>query len=185
MGFASRKGKLRQHSVMKPAISEKYCTGCQTCIKWCPVDAISMQGDVAWIDSKTCIGCGECITVCRFNAVKFDWKVDSNELQKRIAEHALGVAVEKSGKIGYINFLISVTKDCDCFAVKQEPVIPDIGILASKDPVAIDAASLNLIRQKMGETLPEISYPNVDPWAQIRHGEEIGLGSADYKLVEL
>ena len=185
MGFASRKGKLRQHSVMKPAISKKYCTGCQTCIKWCPVDAISMRGGVAWIDSEKCVGCGECITVCRFDAVKFDWKVDSSELQKRIAEHALGVAVEKPGKIGYINFLMSVTKDCDCLAVKQEPIIPDIGILASKDPVAVDAASLNLIRENIGKTLPEISYSNVDPWAQIRHGEEIGLGSADYKLVKL
>jgi len=185
MGFASRKGKLRQHSVMKPAISEKKCTGCRVCVRWCPTSAISMEGEVARIDSKVCIGCGQCLTVCRFDAVKYDWRVKGRDLQQRMAEHALGVVIGKNGKVGYMNFLISVTKDCDCFDVRQKPAIPDIGILASKDPVAIDAASLDLIREKTGKRLADVSYPRVDPWVQIRHGEEIGLGSAEYALVEV
>jgi uncharacterized Fe-S center protein len=185
MGFASRKGKLRQHSVMKPNISESFCTGCGICIEWCPEDVIYMKGDVAWIDSKNCIGCGECITVCRFGAVKHDWSVEDNELQRRMTEHALGVVTGKEKKVFCMNFLISVTKDCDCLDRKQQPIIPDIGILASKDPVAVDAASLNLIREKTGKNLTDLSYPKIDAWVQLRHGEEIGLGKAEYDLVEV
>jgi len=185
MGFSSRKGKLRQHSVMKPAISTKKCTGCEVCVQWCPSDAISMKGELAWIESKLCIGCGQCLTVCRFDAVKYDWRMKEKDLQQRITEHALGVVVGKAGKVGCMNFLTSVTKDCDCFDVRQKPIIPDIGILASMDPVAIDAASLDLIYQKTGKKLRDVSYPKIDPWVQIRHGEEIGLGSAEYDLHEI
>ncbi|MFC1502244.1 DUF362 domain-containing protein [bacterium] len=185
MGFASRKGKLRQHSVMKPAISSKKCTGCELCVQWCPEDAISMSDEIAYIDSKKCIGCGECLTVCRFDAVQYDWRVSEKDLQIRMAEHALGVTHAKSEKIGYMNFMISITKDCDCIAKGQNPVLPDIGILASTDPVAIDAASLNIILDKTGKSLTDVSYPRVDPWAQIKHGEAIGLGKTDYDLVEV
>jgi uncharacterized Fe-S center protein len=185
MGFASRKGKLQQHSVMRPSISRKACTGCEVCIQWCPEDAISMEGEIARIDSKQCIGCGECLTVCRFGAVKFDWGMKEKDLQERMAEHALGVVVGREEKAGYMNFLMSVTKDCDCFNIKQKPIFPDIGILAGKDPVAIDAASLNLIQQRTGKSLNDATYPNVDPWIQVRHGEDIGLGTIEYKLIEV
>ena len=185
MGFASRKGKLQQHSVMRPSISRKACTGCEVCIQWCPEDAISMEGEIARIDSKQCIGCGECLTVCRFGAVKFDWGMKEKDLQERMAEHALGVIFGREEKAGYMNFLMSVTKDCDCFNIKQKPIFPDIGILACKDPVAIDAASLNLIQQRTGKSLNGATYPNVDPWIQVRHGEDIGLGTTEYKLVEV
>ena len=104
MGFASRKGKLRQHSAMNPAVREKYCTDCGECIKWCPVDAITSAEGHAVIDQQVCIGCGECITMCRFGAISHDWKIDADELQKRIAEHALGAVSGKEGKVGYLNF---------------------------------------------------------------------------------
>ncbi len=183
MGFASRKGKLRQHSVMKPAISEGKCTGCEVCIHWCPEDAIAMNGKAARIDSKKCIGCGECLVVCRFNAVKYDWRVSNVDLQKRMTEHALGAVISKHGKVGFLNFIISVTKDCDCLSGPQKPIIPDIGILASTDPVAIDSASIDLIHRTTGKALTDLSYPHIDPWVQIHHGEKIGLGSMDYELV--
>jgi uncharacterized Fe-S center protein len=185
MGFASKKGKLRQHSMMKPTVSSKRCTGCQLCIEWCPTQAIYMNGEVALIDTKQCIGCGECFTMCRYGAIKHDWNRDSKDLQKRMAEHALGVAKGKFGKIGYINFLISMTKDCDCLNKSQKPLISDIGLLASLDPVAIDAASLELVKTETGKHIAGWSYPHIDPWIQIRHGERIGLGQADFKLVEV
>lgn len=184
MGFASRKGKLRQHSMTKPAISAKKCTGCGCCIAWCPADAISMNGDTAVIDQKCCIGCGECLTVCRFDAVKYDWQVGGTDLQMRMAEHAMGVVYNKQDKMGYINYLLSVTKDCDCFGKVQSMMFPDIGILASFDPVALDAATLDLIERETGRTLTDQSHPHTDPWIQIHHGEKIGLGSSDYRLVE-
>jgi uncharacterized Fe-S center protein len=185
MGFASRKGKLRQHSVMKPEISAKKCTGCQECIRWCPADAIAMAGEAARIDSKICIGCGECLTVCRFDAVRYDWRVENAELQRRMAEHALGVVSGRQGKIAYINVLIGMTKDCDCMSGPQERLIPDMGILAGLDPVAVDAASLDLVRKREGEDIAGLSYPGLDSRVQIRHGEEVGLGSSEYRLVEV
>ncbi|MBN2104544.1 DUF362 domain-containing protein [bacterium] len=184
MGFASRKGKLRQHANMKPHISEALCTGCGVCLRWCPVDAISMHGNVAKIDSLKCIGCGECVTVCRYYAVKHDWQTAGPDLQKRMAEHALGVVIPKKGKTGFLNFLTSITKDCDCIGRNQTPIMPDIGILASDNPVAIDAASLDLIHQNAGTGLNNIAYP-IDPWVQIRHGEAIGLGTCRYDLIEV
>jgi len=185
MGFASRKGKLQQHSTMKPSVSPKRCTGCQVCIRWCPADAIAMAGPVALIDGNKCIGCGECITVCRFDAVKHDWRASSMDLQKRMAEYALGMVSGHDGKIMGLNFVLSVTKDCDCLNGTQTPVIPDIGILCGEDPVALDAASLNVIEAKTGKKLMDLSYPEIDPWIQIRHGEAIGLGSSTYSLVEV
>ncbi|MBN1782390.1 DUF362 domain-containing protein [bacterium] len=184
MGFASRKGKLRQHANMKPYVSEKQCTGCEICTRWCPADAITMNQAVARIDSGKCIGCGECVTVCRFYAIRHDWQTEAPDLQKRMAEHALGVVLNKTHKTVYINFLTSVTKDCDCIGKNQTPVIEDIGILASDDPVAIDAASLDLILEKAGKPIEELAYP-IDPWEQIRHGEKIGLGKRQYELKSL
>ena len=185
MGFSSRKGKLRQHATLKPNIAKKFCTGCGLCVENCPEDAISMLDGKAAIDGKTCIGCGECLTVCRFDAVKHDWNRDSADLQKRMAEHALGVVIGKQNRTGYYNFIMSVTRDCDCMPGRQKPVIRDIGILAGKDPVALDAASLDLIRKHTGKPLSDAAYPQFDPWIQIRHGESVGLGTSEYRLIEL
>ncbi len=182
MGFASKKGKLRQHSVMKPQISEKRCTGCETCVKWCPASAIKMKGGKAVIDPEMCIGCGECFTVCRFGAVKHDWRVGAADLQMRMTEHAAGVVEGKKEKAGYMNFLTSVTKDCDCMTGHQKPIFPDIGIIAGRDPVAVDTAALRLIKERTGKELTDLSYPGLDAWVQIRHGEEIGLGSSEYNM---
>jgi uncharacterized protein len=184
MGFASRKGKLRQHAVLKPEVSEKNCTGCGACAENCPEDAIALTGGKAAIDPAACIGCGECITVCRFDAITHDWNRDSVDLQQRMVEHALGVVIGRQDRALYVNFILAVTKDCDCMTFRQEPILPDIGIVAGADPVALDAASLDLIRTKSGRELTDLSYPGFDARAQIRHGAEIGLGNAEYDLVE-
>jgi uncharacterized Fe-S center protein len=102
-----------------------------------------------------------------------------------MAEHALGVVIGKQDRTGYFNFIMSVTKDCDCLPVRQKAVIEDIGILAGKDPVALDAASLDLIQKHTGNPLSESTYPQFDPWIQIRHGESIGLGTTGCRLIEL
>jgi uncharacterized protein len=182
MGLASRKGKLRQHSSMKPAIISPKCTGCALCLLWCPEDAITMNGDVAVINGKKCIGCGECLTVCRFDAVRYNWKTSSSDLQKRMTEHALGAIFNKKDKVCFFSFLMNITKDCDCYNVKQTPMMNDIGILAAKDPVAIDKASLDLVKQHAGDSLEDMSYPSIDPLVQLKHGEKIGLGCMDYDL---
>lgn len=185
MGLASRKGKLRQHSSMKPRIEVAKCTGCGQCIIWCPENAISMNGNVAVINEKICIGCGECLTVCHFDAVKYNWKTSNVDLQKKMAEHALGAVIQKKDKVCCLSFLVNITKDCDCLNQPQKSIMRDIGILASKDPVAIDKASLDLVEQFSGKSLVSQCYPSMDPTVQLVHGEKIGLGMMDYELVEI
>ena len=185
MGLSSRKGKLRQHSSMKPRIEVSKCTGCGQCIIWCPENAISMNGNVAVINEKICIGCGECLTVCHFDAVKYNWKTSNYDLQRKMAEHALGVVSHKKDKMCYLSFLFNITNDCDCLPGVQKPMVKDIGIIAGKDPVAIDKASLDLVEQFSGKSLVSTSYPAIDPTVQLVHGEEIGLGKMDYELVSL
>lgn len=183
MGLASRMGKMRQHSAMKPAVKTKSCCFCQKCLKWCPEEAISEQAGKAFILSEKCIGCGECLAMCRFDAIKYDWNVESAYLQQSIAEHAYGVVKDKVGKALYINVLVDMTKDCDCFDIKQEKLIPDIGLLLSTDPVAIDKATLDLTAQAYGQDLAKLSYEHHDGMIQLEHGVKIGLGSLEYELI--
>ena len=185
MGLASRIGKMRQHSSIKPYIEARLCTFCKQCIKWCPEDAIIEKKGKAFIVTDKCIGCGECLAVCAFDAVKYNWGVESAELQKRIAEHALGVIIGKREKSLFLNFMTDMTKECDCYGAKQERIIPDVGILASRDPVAVDQATLDLTEQASGKNLAVESWPMVDPQVQLEHGEKIGLGTRDYTLIRL
>jgi len=185
MGLASRKGKMRQHSAIKPEVIDNKCTGCELCVKWCPQAAIKMQDDIAIIDRVKCIGCGECLTVCRFHAINYDWKVSNKDLQKKTAEHALGAVIGREHKCLFFNYLITMTKDCDCLGSKMTPIIPDIGVLASTDPVAVDKAALDLIQLHNGKSFREMGYKNVDETIQLHHGEKIGLGRMEYELCEV
>lgn len=185
MGLASRMGKMRQHSAMLPEVIEDKCKYCQKCIKWCPQDAIIEKGGRAYIQTEKCIGCGECLAMCRFDAVKYDWGAESGFMQRSMAEHAYGVVKEKPGKCFYINVMIDMTKDCDCFNVAQPKLIPDIGLLASDDPVAIDKATLDLTAKSHGKTLAEISYGQHDAMIQIAHAAKIGMGTLEYELIQV
>ena len=151
----------------------------------CPADAIIWREEKAWIEDEKCIGCGECLAVCRFGAVKFSWDQASEDLQDRMAEHALGAIKDKEGRVGYLTFLMSMTKGCDCFGQPMEPIVPDVGILAGLDPVAMDAAALELARDEGGRTLAEIAWPEVNPEHQIDYAAELGLGSRDYGITEV
>ena len=185
MGLSSRMGKLRQHSAMLPEVIDKTCKFCQKCIKWCPQDAIVEKEGKAYIMTEKCIGCGECLAVCRFDAVRYDWGAESGFMQRSMAEHAYGAIKDKPGKCFYFNVLIDMTKDCDCFNVNQHKLIPDIGILASSDPVAIDKATLDLTTKAHGKSLAEMSYAHHDAMIQIAHAAKIGMGSLEYTLIQL
>ncbi|MCP4134042.1 MAG: DUF362 domain-containing protein [bacterium] len=183
MGCASRRGKMEQHSTMKPKIKARPCTRCGTCIEWCPENAITMEEKSAVINKEICIGCGECLAVCRFDAVAYNWGATHEDIQKKIVEHAWGVAKANEGKIAYINFLTGISKDCDCMD-KSASIAPDIGILVSRDPVAIDAASLDLVEEKSGKNLSDAAY-DIPYKFQIDYARELGFGNPDYELVEV
>ena len=183
MGLASRKGKMIQHSTAQPSIRVEKCTRCGVCLKWCPVSAISMTEESALIDEAVCIGCGECLAVCRFDAVGYNWAVTYKDLQKKIVEHAWGAHRACGGPVLYINVLTRISKDCDCIT-SYEKIVPDIGILISTDPVAIDAASLALIEERSGKKLADLAY-NIPYMTQIDHAKRIGFGSTDFEVVSV
>jgi len=185
MGFSSRKGKLSQHSSTPPEVKESECTGCEVCKKWCPEDAIFMKNKKAVIIKEKCISCGECVALCRFDAVIFKEWTTSEVLQKKMAEHALGVMKTKEDKIGFITLMINQTGQCDCMGIEMDKIIPDFGVLAGFDPVAIDTAVLDITEKLHKNNISKLSFPNLDPTVQLKYGEEIGLGSMDYKLIQV
>jgi uncharacterized Fe-S center protein len=186
MGGASKKGKMTQHAALTLSICED-CTLCRQCFTHCPADAITLDDVRAHINQDKCISCAECLAVCRFGAVKCDWGQETEIFQKSIAEHALGVLKGKQRKAAFFNFLISITKDCDCFDTPDMPrIVEDIGILASADPVAIDKAALDLVEEKSSKRLPQlIENKELNPLHQLEHAQRIGLGSARYQLVRV
>ncbi len=187
MGCASRKGKLQQHSNIKPSIDPEKCTLCRVCMEWCPANAISEDSQLtaAVIDQEICIGCGECLAVCRFDSVRFNWGVESADMQRKMADHTFGLHRQKRGRMVYVSYLVNITDECDCFGRELEVVVPDIGILASFDPVAVDQAALDLIEKQCSQGKGRRFHPQIDPTVILSYGEGIGLGSRKYELVEL
>jgi uncharacterized Fe-S center protein len=199
MGCASKKGKLKQHAALKLNISDD-CTRCGVCFEHCPADAITLDDVKANIDQDKCIGCAECMAMCRFGAVRCNWGQEDEILQKSIAEHALGALKGKENRAAFFNFIMSVTKDCDCFGeADMTKIVDDIGIAASRDPVAVDKASVDLVESKSGKGTPSVKKrgreprklaellenDELDPRYQIEHAERIGLGSTNYELIEV
>ena len=184
MGCASRAGKLDQHSVTHPRVNAKQCRNCSVCMSFCPEAAIVQAEGHVVIEPAKCIGCGECLVVCKYGAIKMKWDEDSLRLQEKMAEYAKRVLDHFKGKAVFVSFLIQVTKDCDCMAKNQKPIVPDIGILASLDPVAIDQATAELLVAAGGGKDPLRGGYDIDWSGQLAHGEKIGLGTRAYKLVE-
>jgi len=185
MGCASRAGKLDQHSVTHPRVNAKQCRNCSVCMAFCPAAAIVQAEGHVVIEPAKCIGCGECLVVCKFGAIKMKWDEDSVRLQEKLAEYAFRVFEHFKGKAGFVNFLIQVTKDCDCMAKNQKRIVDDIGILASLDPVAVDKATADLIVERGAGKDPLRAGYDIDWSAQLAHGEKIGLGTTKYTLVDL
>jgi uncharacterized Fe-S center protein len=185
MGCASRAGKLDQHSSVHPRVNPKQCRNCSICFEFCPEDAIVQAEGHVTIDPGKCIGCGECLVVCKPGAIKMRWDEDSRRLQEMMAEYAYRVFQHFKGKTAFLNFLIKITKDCDCMAKDDSRIVEDIGILGSLDPVAADKATADLvIKHGHGKDAFRKGY-NLDWSIQLSHGEKIGLGSTHYELIEL
>lgn len=195
MGLGCRSAKQRMHADFSPDVQAEKCTACARCVEWCPVDAIVIEDRVAVIDLETCYGCGECVAACPYGAIATQWSSKPETLQEKMVEHALGAMAGKSGKLLFVSFVTRVTPDCDCWHFSDAPVVPDIGVLVSRDPVAIDQASYDLVTQAeglpgtRGEGLAAgddkfLAVSGVDGTHAMVYAEELGLGTRDYELID-
>ncbi len=179
MGLGSRGGKLDMHAGVSPKIDEANCIACGSCAEQCPADAITVD-NFAVINQEICIGCAQCIAVCPEGVIKIPWGTrPTNEFLEKIAEYTLACVKDKNW--WYINFLTDITMKCDCVGSKQEPFMKDIGILFSKDPIAIEKASMNLIIERNNGVNPFKTH-NKNSIHILKYGEEIGLGTMKYEL---
>lgn len=201
MGCAPRAGKQDQHSGNVPKFNEKSCTGCEECAAWCNFDAIKIVDGKAINDPAKCAGCGECIPACRFDAIESGWDTELVKMNEKMAEYALAAVANKKGKVFYFNFVLNITPECDCMPSSDKYLVPDIGILASFDPVAIDRASADLvnkapaIKENIEGRQYDLKFADKDKFkmahkglewkTQLEHAEKIGLGTMEYELVEI
>ena len=200
MGAGSRAGKMEMHSSGKPEVLLDKCKKCKQCIKICAHGAISYGEDgKAMIDHNKCVGCGRCIGICNFDAIKSPNDENGDILNKKMAEYAL--AVVKDRPQFHISLICDVSPNCDCHAENDAPIVPNIGMLASFDPVALDKACADLVNKqeafknsRLGEHIEKhidekdnfhINHPETNWESQIEHGVKIGLGNDKYELIEV
>lgn len=199
MGCASVTGKLFLHSGSSPIIYDENCTGCRVCEKYCAHDAIKVgKNKVAKIDYNKCVGCGQCVAVCQFDSARVVWQNSSEKVCKRVAEYSLAVVRDKPAF--HINFIMNVSPDCDCWGYNDYPLVPDLGIAASFDPVALDQACADMViaspalpgssichDHEHGDLKGEDKFRKAHPdalWQSgLEHAEKIGLGTRNYKLI--
>ena len=151
MGSASVGGKLELHSASKPYINKENCRGCGLCAKNCAHSAITIVNHKAEIDQSKCVGCGQCIAVCQFDAATVSSYDTSEHLNCKIAEYAKAVVLDKPNF--HISFIMNVSPECDCWNHNDASIVPDLGIAASFDPVALDCACADLVN-----SAPEIRF---------------------------
>ena len=202
MGCGSRRGKMEQHAQGKPMVAPRRCVGCRRCATQCAHGAITFGEDrKASIDWDKCVGCGRCIAVCNTDAIRPGNDAAMEELGCRMAEYAK--AVVDGRPQFHISLVIDVSPLCDCYGSNDVPVLPDLGMFASFDPVALDQACADACGKQPpipGSHLDEQmhregfcdkhdhfinSMPNTDWRVCLAHCEKIGIGTRSYELVEV
>ncbi|HOV87277.1 MAG TPA: DUF362 domain-containing protein [Syntrophobacteraceae bacterium] len=206
MGSASRKGKMAQHSDSGPLLEASKCIGCGLCREQCAHDAITLvdRADaesslpMASIDHGLCVGCARCIHTCPQGALGINWEKDLPRFMERMVEYTAATLKGKEENLLCINFLTQVSPACDCYPFADSPVVADIGVVASRDPVAVDQASMDLVNAQppLGSSCikdsPHAShdkvravYPQVQWEHQLAYAEQLKMGSRTYDLVKL
>lgn len=211
MGSASVGGKLELHSSSQPCIDLDNCIGCRICEKYCRHDAVKVVDRKAVIDYDKCVGCGQCVAVCQKSAAVVKDYDTSEVLNSKIAEYAYAVV---NGKPSFhISFIMNVSPNCDCWNHNDAAIVPDLGIAASFDPVALDCACADLVKaaptlmgnaisdkdkahehgenctcghhHHKGEDKFRIVHPDTNWEAGVEYGEQIGLGCREYELIKV
>ncbi len=204
MGGGSRAGKMEMHSAGKPFVRTKRCVGCRMCTRVCAHGAIRVEEGKADIDHGKCVGCGRCIGVCPKDAVTPGEDESNDILNCKIAEYALAVC--KDRPCFHISLICDVSPNCDCHSENDRPIIPNVGMLASFDPVALDVACADLCNQQpvlpnsvLAENMAGhehvhhdarrdyfyYNHPDTNWRSCIEHAVKLGLGTDQYDLIEI
>ena len=198
MGCGSRAGKMEMHSAGKPHVDQDLCIGCKQCAKICAHGAPQFEDKKAFIDHNKCVGCGRCIGVCPKDAVLPASDESNDILNCKIAEYTKAVI---DGRPNFhISLVIDVSPYCDCHAENDAAIVPNVGMFASFDPVALDLACAeavnkqpviknSLLGDKM-ETEPHHDHfhtvsPETNWESSIEHGVKIGIGQKEYELIQV
>ena len=196
MGCGSRAGKMEMHSAGKPYVRTRKCIGCGQCQKVCAHSAITITDKKASIDHNCCVGCGRCIGICPVDAVCAASDESNDILNCKIAEYSL--AVLKDRPHFHISLVCDVSPYCDCHGENDAPIVPDVGMFASFDPVALDIACADAVNaqpaianSRLGEQ-PHVhndhfknNHPVTNWMSCIDHAVKLGLGSKEYELIEI
>lgn len=202
MGCGSRAGKKEQHSSGKPHIEEDLCRGCRKCQKECANNGLHFDETAKKmsVNQDNCVGCGRCLGACNFDAIEFDNDNAGALLNCRMAEYTKAVI---DGRPNFhISLIVDVSPNCDCHGENDVPILPNIGMFASFDPLALDQACVDACMA--AEPMPgsQLAKHLADPhfhdhhdhfrnstpeseWRScLEHAEKIGLGSREYELVD-
>lgn len=198
MGCGSRAGKMEQHNAGKPHVAQKHCIGCGQCRKICAHGAPIIENGKAHIDHDRCVGCGRCIAVCPKDAVRIDWDETTTNLNCKIAEYTK--AVVDGRPCFHISLVIDVSPNCDCRPENDMAIVPNVGMFASFDPVALDMACVDAVNAQTplrGSAADDAHakahvhdhfqrlHPDTNWRSCLEHGEKIGIGSREYELIKI
>mgnify|MGYP000454730665 FL=1 len=201
MGCGSRAGKTEQHCSGKPHIEEPMCRGCRKCQKECANGGLIFDeaSRKMHVDQEHCVGCGRCLGACNFDAIVFDSDDAVELLNYRMAEYAK--AVVDGRPCFHISLVVDVSPNCDCHGENDAPILPNLGMFASFDPLALDQACADACLAAAPMPGSQLSDHLADPhfhdhhdhfknstpeseWKScLEHAEKIGLGSRDYELI--
>lgn len=196
MGCGSRAGKMEQHKSGKPHVHHEDCVGCGMCTKICAHSAIAVTDRKATIDHNKCVGCGRCIAVCSRDAIVNDSDEGSVMLNRKIAEYTK--AVVDGRPCFHISLVIDVSPNCDCHAENDAAIVPNVGMFASFDPVALDMACADAVNAQpiiqgsasdAGDHSDHDHFHRIHPdtcWMScLEHAEKLGIGTREYELVKI
>lgn len=201
MGCGSRAGKMEMHSAGKPHVDQDLCVGCKACAKICAHDAPQFENKKAYIDHDKCVGCGRCIGVCPKDAV-LPASDESNDIMNcKIAEYTKAVI---DGRPNFhISLVVDVSPYCDCHAENDAAIVPNVGMFASFDPVALDMACVDAVNAQpvlsnsqlddCGEKVRASHhhdhftsiFPDTNWKSAVEHGAKIGIGNLEYELIQV
>lgn len=201
MGCGSRAGKKDQHNDGKPSIDPEKCRGCRRCQQECANHGLVFdEGSKKMrVDQNNCVGCGRCLGSCNFDAIAFDSSAALSDLNCRMAEYTK--AVVDGRPCFHISLVVDVSPNCDCHCENDVPILPNIGMFASFDPLALDQACVDacmaatpLPGSQLAKNMEKSDFvdhhdhfTNSTPESEWRtcleHAEKIGLGTREYDLI--